>query len=253
MIGFLTRLRKALSQARYSPVVQRAESPMDAVRLAYWVEKKPLRMDLPVSMLRSHGAFRYGPDHPFQVGMRDGKAGLARFFDGFQPVDLRSMYGLSRGCTGAELPQWTLPWRLRAENLPPPGEKGLPASQGTAFYGPCSAAKVALEHRRLAGVLRSIQRKGYNPDRHGDIEGYLLTDGTRACFFVMGGKHRAAALAQMGHSHVPVRLRPGLLSVIDARSLADWPMVVSGQVSPETARAVLEVYLAGRGMADVLG
>lgn len=253
MTGFATRLRRALSAARYRPVSQRVELPGEALPLAYWADKAPLRVELPVAMLRSQGGFTYGADHPFCRGLSGGEAALTQFYGGFQPAQIAALYAPSRAReTGADLPAWELPWRARMVRKPPPGEKGLGAGHGLAFWGPCSPQKVALEHRRLTGTLASIQRRGYDPDRHGDIEGQLMTDGKRVAFMVLGGKHRAAVLAHLGHSHIPVRLRPGLMAVIDARAVADWPLVSNGTMSHALALAILDIYLDGRGMSDVL-
>lgn len=135
---------------------------------------------------------------------------------------------------------------------PPPGEGGLASHHGLAFFGPCSDQKVRLEARRLQNVDAAIRAKGFNPDRYGDIEGHVITDGQRAVFFIMGGKHRAAALAHQGASHIPVRFREGHPRVAHTRDIAHWPMVHRGELSPQDAGTVAHTYLDGRGMSDVM-
>lgn len=251
MPGILKAMRQAASLARYRAVTRRFDDVMDALPCAYWWEKAPLRMELPVSTLRMQGGFTYGPDHPFVRGLSEGKETLARFYDGFAPGNLGQMYGLG-AVPGADLPPYLLPWRMVTRDRPPGGEKGLPASHGVAFYGPCSAQKVALEALRLSRITDAIRKSGFRPDTHGDIEGHFITDGTRACFFVMGGKHRAAALAHLGQSHIPVRLRAGRMAVMDTRMVALWPMVADGSLDAQAALAIAQVYLDGRGLDQVL-
>lgn len=251
MPGILKAMRQAASLARYRAVTRRFGDVMEALPCAYWWEKAPLRMELPVSALRMQGGFTYGPDHPFVRGLSEGKEALARFYDGFAPGNLGQMYGLGE-VPGADLPPYLLPWRMVTKDRPPGGEKGLPASHGVAFYGPCSAQKVALEALRLSRITDAIRKSGFQPDKHGDIEGHFITDGARACFFVMGGKHRAAALAHLEQSHIPVRLRAGRMAVMDTRMVALWPMVADGSLSAQTALAIAQVYLDGRGMDQVL-
>lgn len=249
MPGIFKAMRQAASLARYKAVVKRFDDPAAALPCAYWWEKAPLRMELPVDSLRMQGGFTYGPGHPFVQALATGKEALASFYTEFAPSNLAQMYGLG-GVPGADLPPYVLPWRMVLKDRPPGGEKGLPSSHGVAFYGPCSAQKVALEALRLSRITDAIRKSGFQPDKHGDIEGHFLTDGTRACFFVMGGKHRAAALAHLGQTHIPVRLRPGRMAVMDTRTAEHWPMVADGSLSLETARAIAEVYLAGRSFAS---
>lgn len=251
MPAIMKAMRQAAALARYKAVVKRFDDPMAALPYAYWWEKAPLRMELPTDAVRMQGGFTYGPDHPFVRCLSDGKEALATFYDRFAPTDLAQMYGLAEAAETAAAPH-VLPWRMVLKDRAPGGEKGLPASHGVAFYGPCSAQKLALEVLRLARVQDAIRNTGFQPDSHGDIEGHFITDGTRACFFVMGGKHRAAALASLGNSHIPVRLRPGRMAVIDTRCIRQWPMVATGGMSERTALAIAQVYLSGRGVSDVL-
>jgi hypothetical protein len=253
MAGFLLRLRRAMQQARYAPHVVRVTDMQDAMPLAYWHDKAPLRLELPTESLRMQGAFAYGPDHPFCRALSDGPDALTAFYDAFQPQTIAAMHGLHSTAKGADLPQWILPWRLVRNPKPPRGEKHLSARHGVAFYGPCSTQKIELEINRLQSARASITQQGYTPDRYGDIEGQFLTDGKRVVFMVLGGKHRASVLAGLGQSHLPVRLRPGVMPLIDSRTALHWPLVADGQMDVSLAQAVLGSYLDGRGLSDVLG
>lgn len=242
-------IKKFIRALRRPVVTHRVDTQADAAAWAYRNEKYSVRLLLPVGMLRMvHCRLPYGPDHPFCQALAEGPEALSRFYEKFQPQNLAEIYAPAlSGEKGADLPPWALPWRLRKVSKPPSAEKGLGAEHGMKFWGPCSPQKVALEHQRLATTLASIKRRGYDPDAHSDIEWYFMTDGMRVVFTVLGGKHRAAVLAHMRKSHIPVRLRPGLMTMIDARNVDNWPLVSNGMMSRDLALAVLETYLSGQG------
>ncbi len=243
----LNRFVKALLQSRYGVVTQQIDDPNAALTYAHWSDKRPLRLLVPVEMLRMQGGFAYGPDHPFVAALGQGQQVLEQFYERFAPTTLSQMYAPDMADeTGADLPQWELPWRLRLNPKAPLGEKGLGAKHGVAFYGPCSAQKIQLEMQRLQNADASIRKNGFDPDRHGDIEGQLLSDGTRTIFFVAGGKHRAAVLTHQGHRHIPVRLRPSLMRLVDQRLISLWPAVQDGRLGLPLAGAIMDCYLRGR-------
>ena len=224
----------------------RVDNPVDALPYAYWIEKEPLRLLLPVGMLRMQGAFAYDRDHPFVQALDHGPERLAAFYSRFQPGSLGAMYGLpARGRAGETLPPWELPWVLRDSRTAPAGEGGLPAGHGVSFYGPVSREKIAMEYGRLRKTAASIAAHGYQPDRYRDIEGHLMTDGHDVCFFVRGGKHRAAVLAWQGLEHIPVQFRRTWPLVVDSRTGGHWPLVADGSVDAGLARDILTVYLRG--------
>jgi hypothetical protein len=243
-------IKKFVRALRRPVVTHRVDTQADAAEWAYRNEKYSVRLLLPVGMLRMvHCRLPYGPDHPFCQALAEGPEALSRFYERFQPQNLAEIYAPAMsGEKGAGLPPWALPWRSRKVCRPPSAEKGLGAEHGMQFWGPCSPQKVALEYQRLATTLASIKRRGYDPDGHSDIEGQLMTDGDRVVFIVLGGKHRAAVLAHMGQSHIPVRLRRGMTAMIDARNVGGWPLVANGMMSRDLALAVLDTYLAGEQM-----
>jgi hypothetical protein len=249
-----TLLRKAAStlRRRFKPrKVVRLEDPMELAALTYWAEKKPLRIEMPVQMLRMQGAFVYGPRHPFVQALDNGRDALAAFYEGLQPQTVAQYYGLDGADRkGADLPPWELPWYLRAARTPPPGELSLGADHGVSFYGPASEQKIDLEMSRLTKLTESIKRDGYDPDAHGDIEGYVLRSGTDACFFVRGGKHRAAVLAHLGHSHIPVSFRQGFPRLIDPVQAQLWPLVRSGDMDIGVAQEILRAYTSANPNKD---
>ncbi|MBW2501787.1 MAG: hypothetical protein JRD39_02495 [Deltaproteobacteria bacterium] len=229
------------------PITVEVKQPREALQYIYCIEKRPLRLILPAAMLRMQGAFVYGPGHPFVMALQHGPEKLEEFYSGFTPRNIAEMYAIPlSNKAGEDLPPWELPWLLRLARTAPKGERGLTVDDGVSFYGPATGKKVSLEYERLQKTALSIKTKGYQPDRYGDIEGHFMTDGQNVCFFVRGGKHRAAALAFLGHEKIPVRLRRSWPLVIDARSARDWPLVAEGKIDADLAVDILQAYLRGK-------
>lgn len=234
--------------ARFVPA--RKRQPIETIRIdrhddlgaaLYFVGPSPIFL-LPPEMLTLQGARRLTNTHPFVAAIADGPGTLARFYAEFSPRNLAEMYRIPcRGLAGEQLAPWEIPW-LRRERKAPPGEDGLGAECGVSYYGPCAPEKIAVEHRRLTSVAFSIAKKGYRPDRHGHIEGHFLQSGPEFRFFVRGGKHRAAALTSLGVDRIPVRVRLTWPRVVMAGTERDWPLVRSGEVSPEFAALVFRRY-----------
>jgi hypothetical protein len=222
------------------------ESAKDLIEASYWIEPQRLRMLLPVSMLRMQGAFSYGKDHPFVAALSSGEDALVQFYEKVKPNSILDFYGISaEDRKGSHLRAWEIPWYMRNHRTPPPGESGLGAEHGVSFCGPASRQKVALEMSRLRLVAASISRFGYDPESNGDIEGYILKSGADACFFVRGGKHRAAALVYLGFEFIPVTFKEGFPRVIDASHAEFWPLVIQNQIDAATARLILQAYITG--------
>lgn len=221
----------------------KVEDPMELAGLTHWAEKKTLRIMMPPQMLRMQGAFVYGPTHPFVKALDQGREAFEAFYASVQPQTVAQYYGLpNTDRAGADLPPWELPWYLRANRTPPPGELSLGAEHGVSFYGPASNEKVDLELSRLTKLRESICVNGYDPDAHGDIEGYVMRSGVQACFFVRGGKHRAAVLTHLGYSHIPVSFRVGFPRLGDAVQADLWPLVRSGVMDQGLAQDILHAY-----------
>ena len=207
--------------------------------------RAPMRFEVPLTMVASEGAFAFASGwHPFVAAITGGPDILAQFYDGFQPKSLADFYGLAEPEAGHLGPR-KLPWLLPPR--PYRGEKGLGPEHGLSLFGPCTAAKVALEHSRLTQIVASIAAKGYLPDRLGDITGYFLVRRDEFRFVVRGGKHRAAALAAAGWSHLPVRLKPGWVPAVSPDTIAEWPLVHSGGLAAPLAQCVFDRYFDWNG------
>jgi hypothetical protein len=249
---------KSLLKRRRGPVedapphVVRLGDDVDEARLtaSFASERITIELEVPVQYVVLQGGFSFASRaNPFVAGLEGGAAALASFYDDHRPNDLCEMYGLDRrGGTGEDLAPWELPWlHDPANRARPAAEHGLGTEHGVSYFGPATAEKVALEVDRLDAVKRSIERHGYRPTpQTGYINGHLLVSGEQYRFFVRGGKHRAAVLATLGWTHIPVRFRATWPRLVDARDASSWSLVRSGAIDEDTARAAFDTYFVGR-------
>jgi hypothetical protein len=208
----------------------------------YWSStSESLRFFLPAGILRMHGAFAYsGGAHPFLDAMTVGQKALSAFYDAHQPGDIAAAHWLDDPAPGVGPSE--LPWIGREPDYAYSGEKGLGRKHGISMYGPCTAEKAALEVSRLVDLRKAIASGGYDPDRYGDIQGVFLRSGDDYRFFVHGGKHRAAVLAVLGNSQIPVAFKREWPRVIDIADIVSWPLVRQGRLSAGIARSIFESY-----------
>jgi len=243
----LTSLRASIGRKLRPHREVEVNSPDGLVELAHWIERPALRLLVPPELLRMQGGFVYGAAHPFVAALMAGVDALREFYADCQPRTICDYYGIDgHGRAGSDLPPWKIPWYGRSKRTPPPGELELGAEHGVSFYGPVTEKKIDLEMRRLQKISEAITQNGYDPDAFGDIQGYILDDGTSAAFFVRGGKHRAAALTALGHSRIPVTFRSGWPRLIHSVDAGRWPLVRSGGMENTLAKAILDVYIRGR-------
>ena len=92
--------------------------------------------------------------------------------------------------------------------------------EGYKVHGPVSQAIGRLEFRRLTEIVSSIGTNGYDRAR-GDVFVVQVRQGSESRFIEQGGMHRMAAMAALGHDHIPARL----LGVFDVNDVAYWPGV----------------------------
>jgi hypothetical protein len=210
-------------------------SAADLVEFAHWIDRPPLRLLVPTSLLRMQGGFSYGLSHPFVAALNLGQTEFERFYSNVQPKNISDFYGIAaNGRTGSDLPPWEIPWYGRRERRPPPGELNLGAEHGISFYGPVTEKKQSLEMDRLKRLLHSIKSNGYDPDAYGDIQGYILRSG------------QEAVLTHLGHAHIPVTFRSTFPRLVDGSQAENWPLVRSGKLDLSLARDILGVYTRGR-------
>jgi len=215
----------------------------ELIELSHWAEKSELRLMLPVELLRMQGGYTYGPEHPFVRALRLGQSSLVDFYIRVRPKNICDFYNLkATGRVGESLPPWEIPWLGSANRTPPPGERGLSEDHGISFYGPATNAKIELEMKRLTHLRKTIEKNGYHPNLHGDISGYIVMDKIAATFLVRGGKHRAAVLASLGNSHIPVCFKKRFPRLVSSENADFWPLVKRGMIDRELAIQILRAY-----------
>ena len=252
-MGKLSVLRRGRGPIEDAPpYVVRLGDDVAEARLAasFASERVTIELEVPVRSVVLQGGFSMAStSNPFRVGLEGGRDALASFYAHHSPADLCEMYGLDRrGANGEDLDPWELPWvHDPAKRAKPAGEHGLGIEHGVSYFGPATSEKVALEIERLESVNRSIERNGYQPNgQAGSINGHLLVSGEQYRFFVRGGKHRAAVLAALGWSHIPVRFRPTWPRLVDRRDASSWSLVRSGEIDEDVACAAFDTYFVGR-------
>jgi len=235
---FLTKSRKCSSR--------HIEDSCDLIQAALSIDDPHLRLSVNPSHLRMQGGWIYDSTHPFVAGLSRGVSAIENFYKYIRPDHLGELYSLASNSLLKKLPAWEIPWYDRLDRTPPRGEKGLDSSHGVSFYGPCTREKVDLEYSRLTKLKESISREGYRPDLYGDIEGYILTDGSQTAFFVRGGKHRAAVLTELNYARITVAFKRGFPRVVDSRWCRYWPLVRDGSLNESNAMKVFMTHLNGR-------
>ena len=248
LIPSARRLRHILMGPSREPLDFEISTAEEAITFLHWANPRPLRLYLPVHMLRMQGGFALGPSNPFVNCLTEGPRALEEFYSTFKPADMAEMYGIAKtGRTGEGLPQWKLPWLMRAPGMTPSGEKGLSLSHGMTLYGPASPEKIALELARMRNTTDSIRKHGYRTGRSfRSIEGYFLRSNAGLCFLIRGGKHRAAALAFLKHEKIPVMFAPNWPTLVDERDAAHWPLVASGDADEGLCREMIRITCVGR-------
>lgn len=98
-------------------------------------------------------------------------------------------------------------------------------------HGPIAPDIGAFEYKRLLSIFESLRLQGFDRQR-GEIVVVILKRGSALRFLNFGGGlHRTAAMAALGHTHVPARLLHNF--VLDVDDVAWWPQVQKG-VWPES-------------------
>lgn len=132
-------------------------------------------------------------------------------------------------------------------------EGGLSYKQGSQSFGPVTEAKGELEYNRLLSTFNSIKSKGYLVDYfHNQISGYFIKYESDYRFVIQNGNHRAATLAALGHSEIPVIFRYDYPRVIDIQDIELWPQVANGNITKEDAKTIFKSMFIGKDFGNIL-
>ena len=183
---------------------------------------------------------------------------LWRYYQCFQPANLgEAMYGPHHGKAGAtdvltryrDPQNAPMPWVLERHIQGPYRMKQAPLGD----YGPRPTDKVSARFERLISVLHAIEKDNYCRERlsspHDSIRGVLLKYGTRFKMLIVGGNHRAAAIAALGHEQIPVEFLRDEPHFLDVEHAPDWPCVRHNYLSEAVARDLIVQYFEDNGVA----
>jgi len=192
--------------------------------------------------------------HPLQAAARafvdvaepsyDGSE-MARFYAGFRPATVADAYLLDAAtasyCSGLRAADaiHVYPWSSSSRRL----------SKGECqHFGP--APNDGPRHfSRQGRLVRSNRDRGYMARRllSGAVKGIWLVSGSERRFLLLGGQHRAGALAALGGSVITVRVD----GMVDLTDVDEWPPVRSKAMSRGEALAMAQQYfrLGGRERA----
>ena len=186
--------------------------------------------------------------HPFQAYYRGGLQSLKEFYDTHQPKDIFEKHFLETTLKPdlAKNPFPTLPWLHKPNKSHNTGEKGLGPKHGVQSHGPISKEKLNLEAQRLKLVRSSIQKLGYDNTFEGWPRGYFLIDdkqdSVHARFLVVGGKHRVAAMVNLGYLCIKASFQPMYPRAIFRSQSKFWPGVRNGTFQEEEALLLFDTY-----------
>ena len=71
---------------------------------------------------------------------------------------------------------------------------------------------------------------------------FLISNDNSWSFHVVSGKHRVAALIQLGWKSIPVRFEPSMPKAIFEKDIDKWPMVKNLTYSKDVALLVFKAY-----------
>ncbi len=188
---------------------------------------------------------------------------LWAYFQKFQPRDMcESLFG--KNCDDKELSEALMRYRDPERGpmpwTPTPAfERAAPAAVFAGDYGPMEDELIAERFRRVVSVVDALKSHGYRRDMLSDpddtIRGVLVKHGNDWKMVLIGGNHRASALAALGHKTIPVQSHRGLPGMIDIANAAAWPCVARGALPEAVARRIALSYFqyAGNKRAEALG
>lgn len=173
--------------------------------------------------------------HHFSRYLESGFDDFVRFYRIHQPTTTPQVRFLTETLQDyAPADHRSVPWH----NAPPRETATLARNPG--LHGPVSSLELATQATRLDEVRHSIEKYGFLEGRADRPGGQLFVhDNGDFRFVIDSGNHRIAALVHLGWGLVPIRARGGYYPV-RLRDLDEWPGVVDGRFSRETARAMFE-------------
>lgn len=237
--------------------------------IQYFTTLNPILMDVTIKDGRGLRVLPLTEVHPFVFAIKNARhsigrldsilASLRHYYSKVQPASAAEWLHLSQPEQSPlhRLPPWALsmPWDRRTpivwqrareqfaleENLAL-GKK-MTIEDGWHFWGPVSDEKLYIESQRLCNLLASYESRGYyrHNGHDGDIRAVVLQNGKSWCWQVAGGEHRAALMAALDYSHIPVRV----LQVVRRDDVDFWPGVVNFTYTRQAALEAFDLIFSG--------
>lgn len=236
------------------------------ITLKYTEVYKEVLLDADITLGRVTPYFKLCVEAPFycaaKAGLSDSTrskilaySSLSVFYDSFKPKNICEWFNIKFKSEKLSLyPPYAglLPWRARTiSNFQEIIEKGtfldnkangldLNIKQsGWAYCGPVSEAKCLVEADRIAKLIESIKENGYvrNNNIDGDIVATALINKNNDWVWLLtNGYHRAAVLAAMGYTKIPVRIN----LVVRRDEVSFWPQVSNGLYTKSEALKIFD-------------
>jgi len=237
--------------------------------LHYYGNFNPVLMDVDIHRGRGLRVFPMNDIHPYiyairtalEAANRDAAARkiLDHYYATVQPSSAAEWVNLSsiHKSTLHGMPPWaiSMPWDVRSPDAWQYAREQFAINEGTAlnqnltisdgwhFWGPVSEGKLLLESQRLSRLIRSFETRGhYRHNGHdGDVRAIILRHGNDWCWQVAGGEHRAAMLAALGHTSIPVRV----IQIIQREDVDYWPGVINNTYTKQAALETFDLIFSG--------
>lgn len=158
-----------------------------------------------------------------------------------------------------KMPPWAsvFPWRARSvesykqayekaaiEENKSVGMEGKDIHDGWLFCGPVTEEKIKIEAVRIANVLKSINKHGYqrSNEKDGDARATaLVNEEGEWRWLLTAGNHRASAASALGFKAIPLRV-----NLVICRSQVNyWPHVVNGLYTKKQALQFFDRIFTG--------
>jgi hypothetical protein len=241
----------------------------DVIEAIYLARGQPFLFDMPLPSCRGWLGLPFAEGHPYvdavrhylETGDQNSETSpLNRYYGAFQPKSVAEAYGINDPDTplaalppvaamypwSADDPSVTAARRIRVTEIENRNRGGdVEPDGGFSRFGPISSARAAQECKTLFALADSIRTEGYQRDKApDDINIVLLFDRDETPVgLVTAGHHRAAVLAALAHTTLPVRVSSKLH--VRAAHAAHWPLVKTGLLDAATAEKIFDLIHSG--------
>lgn len=214
------------------------------------------------------GTLLQGAGEQRAAAIERARAGLADYFDRFQPATVGEVWRRAGITTDIGLLalrptrhycNW-LPWNAANDTVDAMRAGSTHCNvwpdHDCHAYGPVSAETQKMELQRLHDIVVKLANEGYEPEVNADgyVRGQLMVRGGESRFLVTAGQHRLAALSALGYREIVAKFQPGYAKVLNLAEVRTWPQVANGTYTVEQATNIFNGLFEanGRGLREAL-